>query len=163
MIHHPPATSCSISPAPQTAIIPSPRIIPPSANPRNVMMDAEVQTDQLLVLKVPCHCDSKPRDRSRSRQDNNQRSGGEDRPNTQMSMIAVKSQSTSNSNTPVVRPLWGAHQSTAKYKVAIWQRFENCIVLIGWFYHVTMTSSSANQSETRFCLFPFKKKHFHRS
>ena len=128
VIHHP-ATSTSVSPAPNIPI-PSPSTFinppPPSANMNRNVVDAQVQTDQFLVLKVPCHCDNDkpsshlPRSRGGQTAVNHHRSDGgeDDRSATRLSMVGLKSQSTSNSTTPVVRPLWGAHKSTAKYQVS---------------------------------------------
>ncbi|XP_046445896.1 coiled-coil domain-containing protein 66-like isoform X2 [Daphnia pulex] len=74
-------------------------------------VDAQVQTDQ-QQLQVACRCET---NNPRSRQSRHKIAATteEERPGTQMSMIAVKSQtSTSTTN----RPQWNAHKTNAKYQ-----------------------------------------------
>ncbi|KAI9565413.1 hypothetical protein GHT06_009205 [Daphnia sinensis] len=75
-------------------------------------VDAEVQTDQ--HPQVTCRCENNPRSRQfRQRIAATTEDSTAERPATRMSMIAMKSQtSTSTAN----RPLWGAHKTNAKYQ-----------------------------------------------
>ncbi|XP_045026120.1 uncharacterized protein LOC116917800 isoform X2 [Daphnia magna] len=75
-------------------------------------VDAEVQTDQ--HPQVTCRCENNPRSRQfRQRIAATTEDSTVERPATRMSMIAIKSQtSTSTAN----RPLWGAHKTNAKYQ-----------------------------------------------
>ncbi|XP_057370430.1 transcription factor SPT20 homolog isoform X1 [Daphnia carinata] len=75
-------------------------------------VDAEVQTDQ--HPQVTCRCENNSRSRQfRQRIAATTEDSTVERPATRMSMIAIKSQTSTSTAS---RPLWGAHKTSAKYQ-----------------------------------------------